>query len=1236
MKKILLPALVGLVAVAAPLAHGATDPKYSPTVQAEKLDRGVVAIKGSTGVFVSWRSLLTDKKGMTFNLYRGGEKLNTHPIVSTSCYLDAAGTTSSRYELRGYVNNEEVERITDITPWANIYKKIHIDRPAGGTISGNSNNIVNRGDGTSYHTEDDYTYSPNAVSVGDVDGDGQWEYIVKWTPSNQADNSEQWFTSKTYYDCYKEDGTKLWRIDMGRNIRSGNHYTQFLVYDFDGDGKAEFMVKTAPGTVDGQGKNVLMGTDKADVSYVNNKGVVTGGPEYLTVFNGETGAEISTIAYNPPRSIRTSSQWGDSYYNRSERYLACVAYLDGKHPSAVFCRGYYTAAYLWAVDFDGKELKEVWLHKSETSGKDAYGEGAHSVTVGDVDGDGCDEIIYGACAIDHNGKILHRTGGGHGDALHLTDLVPEREGLEIFMVHEEKKKWDAAVRDANTGEILYFEPASKDNGRGVAANISSKYPGYEWWSQTNVLWAGYEPLEGAKIPDKNFRVYWDGDLLDELYEGKGDGPSDSALKCSVTKSNEDISKITTLIDFATHGACHSFHTKRVPLLQADLFGDWREEMIFFDKNTVSDLLIFSTVIPTNYRVTTLMQDRQYRLAAAWQNVAYNQPPHLGYNLEESFNIKGSIVTSGGSTNQVLYMGDPLQTIQFKVERATGVMADGLPKGVTLSFDPAKLTGTISGTPEETGEFNYYITTTGANNNDDARIDGTFNVRLNTSLTLIGYFPFEAVGATTPNLIEGEAKAHDSALGSTADGRKGKALQLSGGASYEQPHYSLIDFGDKSFTIELWMNSDKADANAYLINKGVISPSNGSGNWTGIEYKDNKGVKELRFAIDDNVTKSEIKCEGAEKYYDGNWHHIVAARDASAKQLFLYVDGELVASGAETTGAIKTDEPLAIGNTTTFDNPYTGLLDEISIYQGSMSALKVKERYQAGVAEYLAYLPLDIMTDATPNVANGEATYNGATAPSITKGVLGGAMSFDGTHYLTQPIYEGLQFGGSDFTIELWARSTDDDAYLLCVGTHNKTNVEGGTGNWVGLERTGGKLRFSIDDDKTKTDCQYDEGDKVFDGEWHHIACVRNAAAKTTTLYVDGQVAAHKTGVSTGDINFSATELFFIGGDDEPTAGKENRTYSGDLDELTIHPKAMTAEEVEQSYMMLRGSQSGLDNIVAGENDAPVTIIDAMSGRVMGIGTVATSEAVLECLPQGVYLMVIDRTDRRETYKFIRH
>ena len=223
------------------------------------------------------------------------------------------------------------------------------------------------------HEQRDYTYTPDDVSVGDVDGDGEWELIVKWHPTNAADNSFYRYTGNTIIDCYKLDGTQLWRIDLGQNIRSGNHYTQFMVYDFDGDGCAEMICKTAPGTIDGKGTAVLMGEDKADADYRNSTGHILTGPEYLTVFSGKTGEAIHTIAYNPPRNIhpfdKTTNGWGDSYGGRSERYLAGVAYLDGKKPSAVFCRGYYTHAYLWAVDFDGKELKERWLHASTEKGK---------------------------------------------------------------------------------------------------------------------------------------------------------------------------------------------------------------------------------------------------------------------------------------------------------------------------------------------------------------------------------------------------------------------------------------------------------------------------------------------------------------------------------------------------------------------------------------------------------------------------------------------------------------------------------------------------------------------------------------------------------------------------------------------------------------------------------------------------------------------------------------------------
>ncbi|MDE5692605.1 MAG: Por secretion system protein, partial [Duncaniella sp.] len=447
MKKVLLSCMLLLSSLGAAA-------QYSHTIQAEKLDRGVVAVKTDGGVFVSWRSLVSDDKDLSFDVYRDGVKINESPIKSKTNITDAQGTVSSKYVVKAVGTGEESK---ETSVWATPYMKVHLDRPAGGT-SPAGGRVEQR----------EYTYTPDDVSVGDVDGDGEWELIVKWFPTNQADNGDQYrYTGNTILDCYKLDGTKLWRIDLGRNIRSGNHYTQFMVYDFNGDGKAELICKTAPGTIDGQGKAVLLGSDKVDADYRTSSGTLAGivvdGPEYLTVFNGETGAEINTIYYNPPRTIRTSSQWGDKNGNRCERYLAGVAYLDGvgKNPSAIFCRGYYTAAYVWAVDFDGSKLTEKWLHKSETSGKGLYGEGAHSLTIGDVDADGCDEIIFGAATLDNDGKTTWRTGAGHGDALHLGDFDPDREGLEAFMVHEEKGsayKFDAVLRDPATGEILFGDP----------------------------------------------------------------------------------------------------------------------------------------------------------------------------------------------------------------------------------------------------------------------------------------------------------------------------------------------------------------------------------------------------------------------------------------------------------------------------------------------------------------------------------------------------------------------------------------------------------------------------------------------------------------------------------------------------------------------------------------------------------------------------------------------------------
>ena len=242
-----------------------------------------------------------------------------------------------------------------------------------------------------------YAYYPNDMSVGDVDGDGQYELFLKWESTHAQDNSySKGHTGNTYIDCYKLDGTRLWRIDLGKNIRAGAHYTQFMVYDFDGDGKAEMMCKTATGTKDGQGNYVNQAATDATIKghdntkdYRNSSGQILSGPEYLTVFDGLTGRAIHTTWYLPGRagtgktlpsgggateggselgkvSVFPSGFWGDNYGGRSERFLGAVAYVNGANEKfcGIFCRGYYTQAYVWAVSFDGTRLHTEWLHAS--------------------------------------------------------------------------------------------------------------------------------------------------------------------------------------------------------------------------------------------------------------------------------------------------------------------------------------------------------------------------------------------------------------------------------------------------------------------------------------------------------------------------------------------------------------------------------------------------------------------------------------------------------------------------------------------------------------------------------------------------------------------------------------------------------------------------------------------------------------------------------------------------------
>ncbi|MCW3794639.1 rhamnogalacturonan lyase [Paenibacillus sp. LS1] len=565
----------------------------------EYLDRGVVAVKTGTGVFVSWRLLGTEGSNVSFNVYRDGTKVNATPITNSTNLQDASGTSSSKYTVRAVVSETEQAASAAASVWGNNYLSVPLSVPAGGTTP----------DGVAY------TYSANDASAGDLDGDGEYELIVKWDPSNSKDNSQSGYTGEVFIDAYKLNGTRLWRISLGKNIRAGAHYTQFMVYDLDGDGKAEIAMKTADGTKDGTG--VVIGDASKD--YRNSSGYVLSGPEFLTVFNGQTGKALSTVNYEPARG--NVSDWGDNYGNRVDRFLAAIAYLDGERPSLVMARGYYTRTVLVAYNWRNGQLTKQWTFDSNTSGNSGYaGQGNHNLSVADVDGDGKDEIIYGAMAVDDNGKGLYTTGLHHGDAMHLSDLDPDRPGLEVFQVHETPSNAGVEFRDAGTGQLIWGVKTTKDIGRGMAADIDPRYKGTEVWADGSLYTAKGQKL-GTTLPSStNFGIWWDGDLLRELLDSN-----------RIDKWN--YANSTTVNLLTASGVSSNNGTKSTPNLQADLFGDWREEVVW-RTNDSSALRIYTTTAVTDKRIYTLMHDPVYRLGVAWQNVAYNQPPHTGFYLGE--------------------------------------------------------------------------------------------------------------------------------------------------------------------------------------------------------------------------------------------------------------------------------------------------------------------------------------------------------------------------------------------------------------------------------------------------------------------------------------------------------------------------------------------------------------------------------------------------------------------------
>ncbi|MDT0171152.1 rhamnogalacturonan lyase [Pseudarthrobacter sp. BRE9] len=720
--------------LAAPASAVGPSPKPgNPGIQLDHLDRGLVAAGTSEGVFLSWRLLgneatgssATGLTGTDFNVYRDGQKLAT--VTDSTNFLDRSGTGASAYQVRAVVGGAEADNSAAATPWGTNFKDIPLKKPADGvTPAGQA-----------------YTYSANDTSVGDVDGDGQYEFIVKWDPNNSKDVSQVGYTGNTYVDTYKADGALLSRIDLGVNIRSGAHYTQLLVNDFDGDGRAEMMMKTAPGTkstsfnADGsvaassfisllqsdldagysnaddyrmsaadyyqhmvktfQGwtehpevkaghwpatleqafgiapqykyplsqadaealTNYFMDVYAPSRSARNNlrafEGFIVSGPEYLTVFEGATGKELKTVAYTPGRTD-DGLMWGDYAMpriepgNRVDRFLAGVAYLDGRKPAAVFARGYYTRTTLATYTWDGTNLSPVWNVDSgwtpmtnpfndSPHGRDGtdptYGklttQGFHSLSASDVDGDGKQEIVYGSATLDDDGSVLYTsfdtlpTGSaapgqearlGHGDAMHVADIDPVRPGKEIFTVHEGASyaPYGYAMRDAATGEVLFGAYSGKDTGRGMIGDVDPSVPGLENWA------IGMQSADGRKLstsaPGTNMSIRWAADMTTQIINGSGEQ----------TPTIDDWKRGRLL---TADGTRTNNSTKGTPSLVADVLGDWREEMLVRTADS-SALRIYLSTEVTNHKLYTLMHDPQYRAEVARQNTAYNQPAYTDF------------------------------------------------------------------------------------------------------------------------------------------------------------------------------------------------------------------------------------------------------------------------------------------------------------------------------------------------------------------------------------------------------------------------------------------------------------------------------------------------------------------------------------------------------------------------------------------------------------------------------
>jgi hypothetical protein len=555
----------------------------------ENLGRGMVATHAEEGsVYVGWRLLKDDPQEIAFNLYRSTSgadpiKLNDQPLLTTTDFVDLKAPLDkpNSWWVKPVLNGEELQASGRAELPANPPAQQYTSIKLRDDIEGNG---------------------IHKIGIGDLDGDGEYDFVVK-RPGGRVDPGRARRSPDTFkVEGYTSDGTWLWRNELGWSIEQGTWTSPMIVYDFNGDGKAEVAIKTGEG------------------DHREENGRVLSGPEYCSIWNGETGAEMAKvdwIARGKP------GDWGDDVGNRMNRNMMGVAYLDGKTPSLLVIRGIYGLMKVDAWFMQDGEMQRAWRWTNETAGWRYQGQGQHSIHVVDIDGDGFDEILNGSVAIDNDGRLMWSTGMGHGDRFYVTDIDPDRPGLEVWYTYEDPHPRNGVgLWDARTGNIIFGtddETIDNEIDRGLVGDIDPAYPGMEVWADRFYFTAKGETIEGD-IPPLDGLVWWDADLLREIQsrervprEQRRQGRRGQAY---VSKWQGDV--LTSGIEGSV-------------MIWADLVGDWREEILTY---TDGELRLYTTVIPATDRRVTLMQDPLYRSDVALKAMGYDQVPMTSYYLGE--------------------------------------------------------------------------------------------------------------------------------------------------------------------------------------------------------------------------------------------------------------------------------------------------------------------------------------------------------------------------------------------------------------------------------------------------------------------------------------------------------------------------------------------------------------------------------------------------------------------------